>query len=150
MLREVTRLLAGESARSVRYKKHGNARVRQRPARRDSSQRLQARPLHRRRARQRRFGLKIAQRSQHMSAPATPDTRSILATEERTYFEQKPRLLSEAPGQYVLIVDDKVIGTFAEYGEAVDAAYARFGIRPIFVRQIAEDEPVHECWSTFE
>jgi hypothetical protein len=51
--------------------------------------------------------------------------------------------LQEHECKYVLIIGDEVVGFFATRGEALDAGYARFGVVPLFVKQLLPTEPVH-------
>ncbi len=46
-------------------------------------------------------------------------------------------------GEYVLIKGDKVDGFYESRDEALTAGYSRFGIGPLFVKQVLPSEPVH-------
>ena len=65
-----------------------------------------------------------------------------LAEELDTYKREKPRLLAEAPGKYVLIKGREVVGTFDTQNDAIDAGWARFGRVPIFTHKIVEHEEI--------
>ena len=64
--------------------------------------------------------------------------------EVTTYVRLKPELLSRFPGKFVVIVGDEVEGPVATFREALRAGYRRFGLGPLFVKQILTVEPVVE------
>ncbi|MHB1558578.1 MAG: hypothetical protein ACYC61_14065 [Isosphaeraceae bacterium] len=64
--------------------------------------------------------------------------------EAATYARRKPDLLSRYPGQFVVIVGDEVEGPFESFREALRSGYRRFGLGPLFVKQILAVEPVVE------
>ena len=64
--------------------------------------------------------------------------------EAATYMRLKPELLSRFPGQFVVIVGDEVEGPVETFREALRAGYRRFGLGPLFVKQILAVEPVVE------
>lgn len=61
-----------------------------------------------------------------------------------TYARLKPEWLSCFPGKFVVIVGDEVEGPVETFGEALRAGYRRFGLGPLFVKQVLAIEPVVE------
>jgi hypothetical protein len=49
----------------------------------------------------------------------------------------------EHEGEYVLVKGYGTIGSFATRDEALAASYARFGVAPPFVKQVAASETIH-------
>jgi hypothetical protein len=66
-----------------------------------------------------------------------------LRREQAVYEARLPRWLREHEGEHVLVKDDEVIGFFATRDEALAAGYSRFGVVPLFVKQVAASEPIH-------
>lgn len=66
-----------------------------------------------------------------------------LRREQAVYRAHLRRWLGEHEGEYVLIKGDEVMGFFATRDEALAAGYARFGVVPLFVKQVAAAEPIH-------
>ena len=64
--------------------------------------------------------------------------------ETATYVRLKPELLSRFPGKFVVIVGEEVEGPVESFREALRAGYQRFGLGPLFVKQILAVEPVVE------
>jgi hypothetical protein len=64
--------------------------------------------------------------------------------EVATYVRLKPEFLSRFPGKFVVIVGDGVEGPLETFQEALRAGYRRFGLGPLFVKQILTVEPVVE------
>ena len=64
--------------------------------------------------------------------------------ETATYERLKPELLSRFPGKFVVIVGEEVEGPVESFREALRAGYQRFGLGPLFVKQILAVEPVAE------
>ena len=63
-----------------------------------------------------------------------------LATSDR----ERKRLLAEAPGKYVLIKGEEVIGTFESQNDAIDEGWRRFGRVPILTKKIvAFEKPIY-------
>ncbi|MDR1829951.1 MAG: hypothetical protein LBQ76_04185 [Candidatus Fibromonas sp.] len=60
-----------------------------------------------------------------------------LQKEIETYNEFLPSLLDKNDGQYVLIKGNKLVGTFADIGDALDRGYEEFGKPPFLVRKIS-------------
>lgn len=43
-----------------------------------------------------------------------------------------------------MLVSDEMIGPFASHSEAEAAGYARFGLGPLYIKQVLAEEPVIE------
>ena len=61
--------------------------------------------------------------------------------EVATYVHLKPELLARYPGSFVVIVGDEVEGPVDTFREALRAGYRRFGLGPLFVKQLLTIEP---------
>ncbi len=66
-----------------------------------------------------------------------------LDREQAVYEANLPRWLQEHECAYVLIKGDEVVGFFGTRDEALDAGYARFGVVPLFVKQVLVSEPIY-------
>ncbi len=66
-----------------------------------------------------------------------------LAREQAVYEANLTGWLSGHEGEYVLIKGDQVAGFYESRDEALTAGYSRFGIGPLFVKQVWPSEPVH-------
>jgi hypothetical protein len=64
--------------------------------------------------------------------------------ERSTYVRLKPELLARAPGQFVVIVGDDCEGPLESFGDAERAGYRRFGLGPLYIKQVLAEEPVQE------
>jgi hypothetical protein len=76
----------------------------------------------------------------------SPYARWVMALERElaTFQAHLPNLLATAPGKYVLIHGDNIVGTWNTWGEAIDAGYERFDLGPFLVNQVvAEEEPAY-------
>ncbi|WP_371086949.1 DUF5678 domain-containing protein [Variovorax sp. RCC_210] len=62
--------------------------------------------------------------------------------ELQTYQEQLPAMLSSYDGQYVVIKDTQTVHFSPTYQDALDWAYATFGLDHFFVKKVAEDQDV--------
>ena len=75
-----------------------------------------------------------------------------LEKELATYEAAKPRLISEAPGKFVLIRGEQVVDTYDSELDAINAGYEKFGNVPFFVTQVTEvetpDNFVSDFWAT--
>jgi hypothetical protein len=80
--------------------------------------------------------------------PALPVTEARPFTgfdrERATFARLKSDLLATIPGQFVVIVGDEVEGPMATFGEAERAGYRRFGLGPLYIKQILAEEAVGE------
>lgn len=63
--------------------------------------------------------------------------------EAATYARIKPEWLSRSPGKFVAIVGDEVEGPAETFEEAL-CGYRRFGLGPLFIKQILAIEPIVE------
>ena len=66
-----------------------------------------------------------------------------LRREQAVYEAHLPGWLREHEGEHVLIRGEQAVGFFATRDEALAAGYARFGVVPLFVKQVAASEPIH-------
>lgn len=74
----------------------------------------------------------------------TRKSRAVSASREQAVYEANLRQwLSDHDGDYVLIHGATVDGFYKSRDEALTAGYARFGIGPLFVKQVSPSEPVH-------
>lgn len=64
--------------------------------------------------------------------------------EAATYARLRSELLARSPGRFVVIVGDEVEGPVGTFGEALRLGYRRFGLGPLYVKQILAVEPVAE------
>lgn len=61
-----------------------------------------------------------------------------------TYRAHHKALLGEAKGQYVLIKDGTILGTFTSIDDALKRGYEEFGAEPFLVKEVTEvDEPLY-------
>ena len=64
--------------------------------------------------------------------------------EAATYARLEPDWLARSPGKFVAIVGNQVEGPVDSFSEALRAGYRRFGLGPLFVKQILAADPVAE------
>ena len=64
--------------------------------------------------------------------------------ERVTYARLKPELLRSAEGKFVAIVGDEVVGPVESHADAERAGYERFGLGPLYIKQVLAEEPVAE------
>jgi hypothetical protein len=69
--------------------------------------------------------------------------QSSLRREQAVYEAGLPGWLREHEADHVLIKGEEIVGFFATRNEALAAGYARFGVVPLFVKQVAASEPIH-------
>ncbi len=60
----------------------------------------------------------------------------MLEKETKTFEKNLPELVKTDMGKFVLIKDEKVVGTFSAVQDALKAGYEKFKDQPFFVRQI--------------
>lgn len=65
---------------------------------------------------------------------------AMLEKELETFATEKTRLIAEANGQFALIHDGIVAGTYNDERDAVTAGYKQFGNVPFLVKQVSEVE----------
>ena len=68
---------------------------------------------------------------------------TVLTRELATYEREKMRLLVEAPGKFVLIKGDDVIGTYDTQIGAIHVGRRRYGGILLLVKQIVDADPVY-------
>lgn len=66
-----------------------------------------------------------------------------LKQELETFKKSRNKLLAEAKGQYALIKEDKIIGTFSSFDDALAEGYKKFGNKPFLVKEITDIEEVN-------
>jgi hypothetical protein len=66
---------------------------------------------------------------------------AVLEKERKVYEKEKPELLKTHAGQYALIHDDDLIGTYSSFADAYDEGVRRFGLDSFFIQEIREDDP---------
>lgn len=66
-----------------------------------------------------------------------------LRREQAVYEAHLPAWLRDHDAEHVLIKGDDIVGFFPTRDEALAAGYARFGVVPLFVKQVAASEPVY-------
>jgi hypothetical protein len=79
-------------------------------------------------------------------AKARPERRPrivSLSREQAVYEAHLPRWLQEHDGAHVLIKGDEIVGFYQTRDEALTAGYTRFGVVPLFVKQVAASEPIY-------
>jgi hypothetical protein len=67
----------------------------------------------------------------------------ILDRESAVYDANFRDWLGEHEGEYVLIKGDEVVGFFEARDDAIRTGYERFGVVPIFVKEVTAVEPVY-------
>ena len=65
---------------------------------------------------------------------------TVLMRELATYEREKARLLAEAPGKFVLIKGDDVLGTYDTQIDAIDEGWRRYGAVLFLAKQIVDVE----------
>ena len=66
----------------------------------------------------------------------------VLKVEVEAFNERLDELLSECPGQYILIKGTEVLGKFPTQSEAMESGYRRFVDEPFLVRKVMEPVPI--------
>jgi hypothetical protein len=61
--------------------------------------------------------------------------------EMATYQRLKPALLEKGEGKWIVIVGEDVLGPFDEISDAERAGLRRFGLGPLFIKQVLAQEP---------
>jgi len=73
--------------------------------------------------------------------------KSVLSVEIETYEKNKPKLLKESNGKFVLIKEKEIINVFDTYADAVKVGIDKFGNKPFLVKKILEIEPTQNFTS---
>jgi hypothetical protein len=79
-------------------------------------------------------------------AETRPDRRARAAAlnrEHSVYEANLPRWLPDHEGKHVVIKGHEVVGFYKSRDEALAAGYSRFGVVPLFVKQVSPSEPVY-------
>ena len=66
-----------------------------------------------------------------------------LNREQAVYEANLSAWLSDHEGEFVVIKGEEVDGFYESRDEALTAGYSRFGIGPLFVKQVSPSEPIH-------
>lgn len=64
----------------------------------------------------------------------------VLKTELQTYEADKDELVAKGEGKFVLILQRDIAGIWETYEDALQAGYARFGLKPFLVKKIEKIE----------
>ena len=68
----------------------------------------------------------------------------VLERELAAYEANKDKLLAESIYKFVLIKEDRVLGTFESQQDAINCGYRELGLVPFLVKQIVpEDMPIY-------
>lgn len=69
---------------------------------------------------------------------------------EIEYFEsQRAQLLQNHEGQFALVTDQRIVGTFTTEEEAYEAGLRQLGNKPFLIRQIRSQEPPMQAPALF-
>jgi hypothetical protein len=66
-----------------------------------------------------------------------------LNREQAVYEANLPRWIPDHEGEHVLIKGNEVAGFYETRDDALAAGYSRFGVVPLFVKQVSSSEPVY-------
>ena len=61
-----------------------------------------------------------------------------LETELRTFESNRPQLVVQAEGQFALVHDAQIIGTYASKTDAINEGYRRLGNVPFLIKQVTK------------
>jgi hypothetical protein len=78
----------------------------------------------------------------HAPAPGHRRPFTGFDRERAAYHRLKPELLAASEGKFVVLIGDEVIGPFDTHEEAEQAGYERFGLGPLYIKQILAEEPI--------
>jgi hypothetical protein len=65
---------------------------------------------------------------------------AVLEKERKVYAKQRPELLKTHAGQFALIHDDELVGTYTSFAEAYGEGVKKFGTEPFFIQEIRADD----------
>ena len=65
---------------------------------------------------------------------------AILEAELKTFNDKRNELLATSEGQFALIHDGQLIGTYNDEQDAIGEGYRRFGNVPFLVMQVLQTE----------
>ena len=66
-----------------------------------------------------------------------------LDKELETFNREFARLVAESQGKFALVQEDKLVGVFDTFQDAVKSGYGQFKLTPFMVKQILAMEKVH-------
>ncbi len=69
-------------------------------------------------------------------------TLSVLKQEWEYYLAHQNEWVEKAPGRYVLIHGEEVVGFYERFSEAVNDGYRRLGHVPFLVRRLLLEAPL--------
>lgn len=72
----------------------------------------------------------------------TDITKNVLAEELKYFEDNKKNWLETYKGQFVLVEDKKLIGTFSTQEEAYKKGVGKFDNEPFLIKQVVEEEQV--------
>lgn len=64
----------------------------------------------------------------------------VLKNELSTFEKNKRNLIRNHLGEYVLIKDDEILGTYQSFNEAANKGIMKFGTNPFLVKKIEKEE----------
>lgn len=88
------------------------------------------------------FGLRYLTAEEFAKSPTPPGQRprTDFKCEREEFRRVLPELLSKAEGQFVVLVGKEIEGPVATFEEAIRAGWRRFGLGPIYVKQVVTEE----------
>jgi hypothetical protein len=90
----------------------------------------------------------LALRAEELApAQAPPGERPFTGydRERDAYARLRPALLKRAEWRFVVLVGDDIEGPVDTFEEALRAGWRRFGLGPLYVKQILAEEPTIEA-----
>lgn len=90
----------------------------------------------------------LALRAEDLAPAETPPGERPFVGYDReraAYARLQPELLASAEGRYVVLVGDDLEGPVDSFDEALRAGWRRFGLGPLYVKQILAEEPTTEA-----
>jgi hypothetical protein len=87
-------------------------------------------------------GLEMVEKVQ--TRPEQGSRAASLNREQAVYEANLSHWLADHEGEYVLIKGEKIDGFYGSRDEALTVGYSRFGIGPLFVKQVSPSEVVHQ------
>jgi hypothetical protein len=86
----------------------------------------------------------------HKTAAPTRRPFTGFDRERDAYERLKPELLARAEGKYVVFVGDLFEGPLETFEDALRAGYGRFGLGPLYVKQVLNEQPIVEVSRDFQ
>jgi hypothetical protein len=90
----------------------------------------------------------LALRAEALAPSETPQGQRPFVGYDRErsmYARLKPTLLRRAEGKYVVLVGEDLEGPVDTFEDALRAGWNRFGLGPLYVKQVLADEPTAEA-----